>query len=465
MITKIEIDGFKTFENFSMEFAPFVIIAGTNGSGKSNLFDALMLLSSIANKDLKEAFAEQRGEAQELFTQFANNQNSNLIKIAVELFIDKKVKDDWGTEEELSHTRLRYEVYIERKSDGKSRIEKLFIRHEVLKPIEKQKDKWWKKIVRDDKWRPNKGSHNYKAYINTENKKGVLTISLRQDGRRGGKPTPAKELERSILSGINSADFPHAFAVRKEFLSWRLLHLNPVKMREPSKILGPDKVNEDGEHLPSMLRRLEIEEPGILKDISRSIQNILPNIMSISIDEDKARQQFVLLAKSIDGREFSSRVLSEGTLRIILLSAIKYDESHSGLLCFEEPENGIHPFRMKNMLHLLKDLSTDFRIEEDTDFPLRQVIINTHSPSLVKDYFENETNFSGLFYYAHLVTSVNPTNKSAYKITRLNLVQLGYDKALFPEIQPAEIAFTHSEIIEYLKTDDAEKGIIEMLEV
>jgi len=27
MITKIEIDGFKTFENFSMDFAPFVVIA------------------------------------------------------------------------------------------------------------------------------------------------------------------------------------------------------------------------------------------------------------------------------------------------------------------------------------------------------------------------------------------------------------------------------------------------------
>jgi len=465
MITKIEIDGFKTFENFSMDFAPFVVIAGTNGSGKSNLFDVFMLLSSIAEKDLKEAFQEQRGEAHELFTQFSTTNNASLIKLAVELFIDKKVKDDWATEKELSHTRLRYEIHIERKAEEKTGIEKLYVRHEALKPIEKGKDGWFKNYVKSDEWKPNKKSNNYKPYINTEQKNGVLAISLRQDGSRGGKPTPAKEIERSILSSVNSADFAHSFAVRKEFLSWRLLHLNPVLMREPSKILGPDKVNEDGEFLPSMLRRLEIEYPGIVKDISRSIQNILPNILSIRIDEDKARQQFILLAKSTDNREFSSRVLSEGTLRIMLLSALKFDEQHNGLLCFEEPENGIHPFRMKKMLQLLQDLSTKFYNEDDLELPLRQVIINTHSPLLVKDFFECENEYGGLFYYAHLVTNVNPENKSAYKITRINPVVTGNTKSLFPEMLPSERAFTHSEIIEYLKTDDAENVIIESLKI
>lgn len=463
MITKIEIDGFKTFENFSMDFAPLVVIAGSNGSGKSNLFDALMLISSVAEKDLKEAFAEQRGEARELFTQFTDNRNADLIKLAIELFIDKKVKDDWGTEKELSHTRLRYEIHIERKVDSKSNMEKLYVRYEVLKPIEKQKDRWYKNFVKDEKWKPKKRSNNYKPYINTEKRNEILTISLRQDGPRGGKPTPAKEIERSILSGVNSADFPHAFAVRKEFLNWQLLHLNPIAMREPSPILGPDKVNEDGKYLPSMLRRLEIEEPGILKDISRNIQNILPNILSIRIDQDKARQQFVLYAKSTDGREFSSRVLSEGTLRILLLSALKYDEKHSGLLCFEEPENGIHPFRMKNMLQLLRDLSTNFNLENETEFALRQVIINTHSPLLVKDYFEKEADFKGLFYYAHLITYVNSVYKTSYKITRLNPVQLGNTKDLFPEQMPSDKAFTHSEVMEYLVTDDAEKSIIAKL--
>jgi AAA15 family ATPase/GTPase len=35
MITRIEIDGFKTFNHFKIELSPLVIIAGANGSGKS----------------------------------------------------------------------------------------------------------------------------------------------------------------------------------------------------------------------------------------------------------------------------------------------------------------------------------------------------------------------------------------------------------------------------------------------
>ncbi|SDC34112.1 AAA family ATPase [Niabella drilacis] len=49
MITYIKINGFKSFHKFEMEFTPFTIIAGANASGKSNLFDALLLLSRMAD--------------------------------------------------------------------------------------------------------------------------------------------------------------------------------------------------------------------------------------------------------------------------------------------------------------------------------------------------------------------------------------------------------------------------------
>jgi hypothetical protein len=47
----------------------------------------------------------------------------------------------------------------------------------------------------------------------------------------------------------------------------------------------------------------------------------------------------------------------------------QYDRQHTGLLCFEEPENGIHPFRIEAMARLLKELTVDFK---DTEMPLRQ---------------------------------------------------------------------------------------------
>ena len=68
MITLLELDGFKTFQDFKLELAPFQVIVGPNGAGKSNLFDALHLLSSLADVDLRSAFQALRGEAGESFS-------------------------------------------------------------------------------------------------------------------------------------------------------------------------------------------------------------------------------------------------------------------------------------------------------------------------------------------------------------------------------------------------------------
>ena len=59
------------------------------------------------------------------------------------------------------------------------------------------------------------------------------------------------------------------------------------------------------------------------------------------------------------------------------------------MLCLEEPENGIHPERIPAMLQLLRDIATDAAEPVGEDNPLRQVIINTHSPAVVSEVPED----------------------------------------------------------------------------
>jgi predicted ATP-dependent endonuclease of OLD family len=73
-------------------------------------------------------------------------------------------------------------------------------------------------------------------------------------------------------------------------------------------------------------------------------------------------------------KKFSSEFCRKRTLKNISLVFGNLMKNIQGY-CFEEPENGIHPFRIKAMTELLKDLSVDL-----VDIPLRQVIVNTHSP-------------------------------------------------------------------------------------
>ena len=50
----------------------------------------------------------------------------------------------------------------------------------------------------------------------------------------------------------------------------------------------------------------------------------------------------------------------------------------------EEPENGIHPANVAAMVTLVRDLAVDPMEAPGIDNPLRQIIVNTHSPAVVQ---------------------------------------------------------------------------------
>ena len=71
------------------------------------------------------------------------------------------------------------------------------------------------------------------------------------------------------------------------------------------------------------------------------------------------------------GVEYSSRVLSEGTLRVLALCTIAVNPWGGSLLALEEPENGVHPRRLELIAQLL------FSLAEQRH---RQIVVTTHSP-------------------------------------------------------------------------------------
>ncbi len=451
MITYIEIDGFKTFHQFKTELGPFVLVAGANGSGKSNLFDVFRLLSRLTETDLKTAFNEQRGSATELFTQFPDGTTAQEMKFLVEMLVNKTIKDKWGGVAHLKYTRLCYELHI-KKEKNDSGIEQLLIKHESLNKIDANKDEWIEKYIPKhqlNEWRPKVTTgKRVTSYISTSQNKKQLKIQIHQDGKREGKSILADVLEQTSLSNINSVDFPHIFAAQQEMKNWRFLQLNPIKLREPSsRRFAHDTITTDGRNLAAALHRIKRTDDWALQDISSELNNLLPTFTNINVIEDLARDQFVVMAKTEDNRTFSAGVLSEGTLRLLALCTLKYDVKHSGVLCFEEPENGIHPYRLKYMVQLLQDLSTNFDDEVSSHFPLRQVITNTHSPILLGKVMEENHNYVILF--AFLATLMLPEMKAKMTITKvkrvvkeLNLRHMGEDP------------IAKSEVIQYLQIGD-----------
>lgn len=63
MLTRLQVNGFKNLVATDLRFGPFTCIAGANGVGKSNLFDAIRFLSALSRVSLLEAAREVRGGA------------------------------------------------------------------------------------------------------------------------------------------------------------------------------------------------------------------------------------------------------------------------------------------------------------------------------------------------------------------------------------------------------------------
>jgi AAA domain, putative AbiEii toxin, Type IV TA system len=104
---------------------------------------------------------------------------------------------------------------------------------------------------------------------------------------------------------------------------------------------------------------------------------------------ERLRELFTLVATDRAGTEHPAKALSDGTLRFLALAVIELDPSAQEVLCLEEPENGINPVRIPAMLQLLQDIATDSDEPVGSDNPLRQVIINTHSPVVVSEVPED----------------------------------------------------------------------------
>lgn len=455
MITYIKINGFKSFHNFEMEFTPLTILAGVNASGKSNLFDALELLSLISEMKLKDAFINQRGDFLELFTQYNDTHRARYIEFVVEMLVNRQVTDAWGATAELKYTRLRYEVTIERMTTELG-IEDLNVVSERLETLKHDDDQWIKVIPTDYRnfWRPKVTSGRRGVpYIYTERQNNVPTVFVPQDGVPGGKKRtyPLINASQTVLSSINSVDFRHILAAKEEMKSWRFLRFNPADLREPTnKYSGEDIISATGKNLAAALFRMKRQDPYVLVEISRELNQFIPNFTQVDVIDDIEHKQYLIQLQEADGKIFSSRVLSEGTLRLLALCILKYDEKFSGLLCFEEPENGIHPFRVNDMARLLKKLTTDFT---DTGSSLRQVIVNTHSPVIVGAIFNWSLDKTVSIWYSQMrsrTTDID-NDRVQFNVTKISPVSKDLTIQLTLPFSKPELKTTLSTVQKYLQ--------------
>jgi len=379
MIRRVRVVGYKSLEEVTVDLQPLSVFLGPNAAGKSNLFDALGLLGRMATrKTLRDAFEEHRGLPVEAFS-----------------------FGDMGLEKLLEKDSVQFtiEVDVELSQDAVDSVERRIRQMQSVSP-EGATGSEPRRRVQESRLR-------YTLSVKIAPATGFLRVAderlvaLRADGseslaraafierigdrlrmRYEGRSRPTEHelgLDYTLVSQpLYPPHYPHITAFKEELSRWHFYYLEPDVMREevaPSEVLN---VRRNGADLAAFFRTLEALNPRQFNALSRSLSLLLPGVENLRLETTR---EGLLQLKIIErGVPFPARLISEGTLRILGLLAITNPLAQSTVIGYEEPENGVHPRRLKLIADLLRNAAEQQRM---------QLLINTHSPFL-PDYFEDD---------------------------------------------------------------------------
>ena len=430
MLTRLEVTGFKNLHDFALDFGPYTCIAGRNGVGKSNIFDAIHFLSLLTDNTINDAalkvrqvhdVGESTGEIADLLCA-ADGTRSKRIELCAEMLVPRSVADGLGRRAESSSSFLRYEVALayEGPSEASSPLGGLTLEREELRPIQAglagrhlkfphHKGRFRDSVV----YNRRRGS----PYIHTpettgarpegrEQESGTVILVHQDGGSRGpSRPVLAKQALRTIIGTENTVATPTILAACQEMRSWRMLALEPSAMRRPDRYTQAAGIAANGAHIPATLYQSALaaskhgdDEDDVYGMVASRLADLL-SVKRVGILHDDVRRLLSLTIEDDAGLQLPASAISDGTLRFLALAVLAEVSDECAVFCMEEPENGIHPDGLPAMNELLKDIAVDpyapvagansdeegnEAAEDGADNALRQVIVATHSPYFVQ---------------------------------------------------------------------------------
>ncbi len=360
MLKRIKIQGYKSLVDLELDLKPLSVLVGPNASGKSNFLDALQLLSRIATcHTLEDAFEPPyRGHPLESFTFGDEGIKSLLEEESVSFSIEVDVQLSTAVIESVNH-RIQ-EIRETAVKDTQS----------VDKPVPKQLPP-----VREENLRyriememlPKLGilrvADEYlaaltaKGELNQKRKPFLEQIENRLHLRMEGQSHPLyyeRYLDFSILSRSHyPPHYPHLTAMQQELANWLTFYLEPrEQMRLPNPVKAVHDIGSMGEDLAAFLNTLQALNKRQFEAVEKSLRTMIPSITGIDVSVNELGEVELDLREG--EKRISARVISEGTLRILGLLALVGAKETPALIGFEEPENGIHPRRIRRIARFLE---------------------------------------------------------------------------------------------------------------
>jgi predicted ATPase len=344
-VERLRVQNFRSFRELNLQLSPFSVLVGANASGKTNFVQLFRFLRDVANEGFESAIALQGG------VELLRN-----LRLGATMPLEIEIEGAFhqqSTPSRIIPRRYHYKLSIE------------FTRGRTGYRIAEESIN----VLLD--------------YSET----GIREVSLTRRGNRallppvlfrGAHPQRRRLAPGQSLLQIEWMPFlPTLFSMAltdlSRFLKTIVAYDFDVRaLKRPARLESRPHLEESGENLASVLRRL-LQNRERRRRFHQLLQQFLPEVQGVSVQVGPEKTVSYSIREQHLGRQkLPSYRLSEGTTELTALIVAIYF-SPARLLLIEEPDRHLHPALMERLVHHLKE--TTWR---------RQVIVTTHNPEMVR---------------------------------------------------------------------------------
>lgn len=371
-IESLKICNYKVFKSVEVRDIPnMAIFLGKNGAGKTTFFDVFGFMHDCLNSNVKTALAKRGG-----FREVVSREQPGDIQFVIKF---RPSEDE---------PLITYEISI-----GVDEKNRAVVKKEILRFRRGQKGSPWKVL-----------DFSYGEGIAAEGKlNSYADVNLATRKRQ--------KLDSQDILAIKGLgqfkEFEAVSAFRRLIEDWYVADFRIDAARERQEAEYSEQLSRTGDNLSSVTKYIYDNYPNIFEKIIRKMKERVPGVEMVEAQET---QDGYIVLRFQDGKfknPFSSKFVSDGTIKMFTYLILLHDPAQHALLCVEEPENQLYP-------ELLEELAEEFRDYANAG---GQVFVSTHSPDFLNAvqldeiyYFEKKNGYTTI----HKAID-NPLAKSLYE--------------------------------------------------
>lgn len=340
-INYLEIKGFKSIQNVELkDVSPFMVLAGANGTGKSNFVDALAFLSKVIDMGVSKAVSEF-GSIENLISP---KHKAGDISYKIEFEIEKQI--------------YQYEIMIALKNIA-SRV-----KEESLKIL-----KSGEIIFDSDKIR---NELEAKKESNTSDNLIGAGLLGALGGLIWGAMKDSDQIGQDIINGVTTGIglkllTDEKYSSNDSFLrqnkelqglkNVKIFRIDPFTIKNRrSTANNLEELNRDGSNIAAVLEKLE-KNNELREQIIEWMSLIVPEMKKVSVKTQNIDSSKGLFFEEDSGNRFPAHMVSDGTIyALCLLVAVLTRVKQPGITIIEEPERGLHPKAISDSLTLFVNM-------------------------------------------------------------------------------------------------------------